>query len=144
MMALLPPVGWADVATKHDLDQAVALVDQKIDATKRELEGKMATLEGKIEAGLARVRGEIAESRTAAERLARTQTQRFYAALLVVLAILVPLIVYHYAVRALRAPEAALAPDGGDMATGRMFAMPVTAVSMIVGIIAAFAVPLYC
>ncbi len=24
MMELLPPVGWADVATKHDVDQAIA------------------------------------------------------------------------------------------------------------------------
>jgi hypothetical protein len=41
MMALLPPVGWADVATKHDLDQAVAMLDQKVDATKRELDAKV-------------------------------------------------------------------------------------------------------
>jgi hypothetical protein len=32
-MSLLPPVGWADVATKHDLDQTASLLDQKIEAT---------------------------------------------------------------------------------------------------------------
>jgi hypothetical protein len=33
LMALLPPVGWADVATKHDLGQTTSLLDQKIEAT---------------------------------------------------------------------------------------------------------------
>jgi hypothetical protein len=33
VMTLLPPVGWADVATKQD----VAMLDQKIDATKYQI-----------------------------------------------------------------------------------------------------------
>jgi hypothetical protein len=32
MMALLPPVGWADVVTRHDLDQKTDAVDRRFDA----------------------------------------------------------------------------------------------------------------
>ncbi len=32
MMALLPPVGWADVATKHDLAALEVRLDQRFDA----------------------------------------------------------------------------------------------------------------
>ena len=32
MMSLLPPVGWADVATKHDLDQLELRLDLRFDA----------------------------------------------------------------------------------------------------------------
>ena len=32
IMALLPPVGWADVATKHDLAQLEARIETKMEA----------------------------------------------------------------------------------------------------------------
>jgi hypothetical protein len=36
-MALLPPVGWADVATKHDLDQLGLLLRTEIAAMEHKL-----------------------------------------------------------------------------------------------------------
>jgi hypothetical protein len=46
MMALLPPVGWADVATKHDLDQAVLLLRTEMDLRFEAMEHKlMSTFE---------------------------------------------------------------------------------------------------
>ena len=41
-MELLPPVGWADVATKRDLDHLHAVLDAKIDTA-------VGTLDAKIE-----------------------------------------------------------------------------------------------
>lgn len=37
MMEHLPPVGWADVATKSDLDHLAALIRGELEATKNEL-----------------------------------------------------------------------------------------------------------
>ncbi len=42
LMELLPPVGWADVATKRDLDHLHAVLDAKIDTA-------VGTLDAKIE-----------------------------------------------------------------------------------------------
>lgn len=36
MMGMLPPVGWADVATKRDLDQQRKLLELRIESTDKE------------------------------------------------------------------------------------------------------------
>ncbi len=55
LMAYLPPVGRADVATKADL----GTIRNEIDAQRAELRGEMAELRG----DLAELRGELAELR---------------------------------------------------------------------------------
>ena len=49
MMALLPPVGWADVATKHDLSELAGRIDLRFDGLEERLELKF---EAKLERGL--------------------------------------------------------------------------------------------
>ena len=41
LMELLPPVGWADVATKRDLDQLRDALDARIDGLGHELRAEM-------------------------------------------------------------------------------------------------------
>ena len=53
LMELLPPVGWADVATKRDLDHLHAVLDAKIDTAFGALDSKIdmafGTLDAKID-----------------------------------------------------------------------------------------------
>lgn len=59
LMEYLPPVGWADVATKRDLDHMSAVLRGELAVMESKLEARfetgLASLETRVEAGLARV-----------------------------------------------------------------------------------------
>jgi hypothetical protein len=50
MMNLVPPVGWAEVATRHDLDELDGRLTTRIDALESKLDARFETLETRFEA----------------------------------------------------------------------------------------------
>ena len=50
LMSHLPPVGWADVATKHDLDQLGQVLTTRIEAVEGRLGSRIDGVEARLEA----------------------------------------------------------------------------------------------
>jgi hypothetical protein len=48
MMELLPPVGWADVATKHDLDALRVATRHDLDALRSDMRAELSDLRSDI------------------------------------------------------------------------------------------------
>jgi hypothetical protein len=55
MMSLVPPVGWAEIATKHDLAELEARLVTRLDA----LEPRFDALESRVDSKLDRLRADL-------------------------------------------------------------------------------------
>ena len=59
LMNLLPPVGWADVATKVDLDHLRVAGRADVDLLRTELRSEMAELRSELRSEMAELRSEL-------------------------------------------------------------------------------------
>ena len=60
LMSHLPPGGWSEVSTKHDLGQTRALMKADLDLFRTEVRGEVAELRSEMRTGFANVRAEMA------------------------------------------------------------------------------------
>jgi hypothetical protein len=90
LMEHLPPVGWADVATKRDLDQQTLVLRRDMEAEFGKVRAEIASVRAELGSEIATVRTEIASVRTeiaAAEaRVERSITEQSRVFVIAVLA----------------------------------------------------------
>lgn len=84
LMEHLPPTGWADLATKHDVAHGTELLSQRIDAVDERLTGNIQALDQKFMSALAvetsSLHKAIAESRGDMFKFMIMQVVAFFAA----------------------------------------------------------------
>ena len=68
LMSLLPPVGWADIATNHQLDLLGDRVDARIDGVLLAIEARIDGVEREIEALRESTAAQIEIARPASEK----------------------------------------------------------------------------
>jgi hypothetical protein len=59
MMNLVPPVGWADVATKHDLDELDGRLTTRFEALESKFDARFEALEHQFDAKLYALRYDL-------------------------------------------------------------------------------------
>ncbi|MGY6499908.1 MAG: hypothetical protein ACXIVQ_03280 [Acidimicrobiales bacterium] len=74
LMELLPPTGWADVATKHDLAHHAEITNARFDRLENKVHTTSQVLDTRITTETAGLRVEIADLRTELHKTLRMHT----------------------------------------------------------------------